>query len=109
MFGDHHSLVLVLITILGLAGIVVWLLQGRRRPVARLIVQILFFAAMSAVLGFSAIPPYGIGAVELDGIAAFLATSAKVLWWTHLAWAILGFVRLFILLRGTPKDAHLPQ
>lgn len=109
MFGDHHSLVLALINILGLAGIVVWFLQGRRRPVARLIVQILFFAAMSAVLGFGAILPYGVDAAPIGGVAAFLATSARVLWWTHLAWAILGFARLFILLRGTPKDAHLPQ
>jgi small-conductance mechanosensitive channel len=109
MFGDHHYLELALVTVLGLAGIVVWLLQGRRRPVARLIVQILFFAAMSAVLAFGAILPYGIDAAQMGGVAAFLATSARVLWWTHLAWAILGVVRLYIVLRGKPKDAHLPQ
>ncbi|GLS22729.1 membrane protein [Labrys miyagiensis] len=109
MFGDHHSFALALINSLGLAGIIVWHLQGRRRPLARLIVQILFFAGMSAVLGVSAILPYRIEAAQLDGIAAFLAMSARVLWWTHLAWAMIGLVRLYILLRGTPKDAHLPQ
>ncbi|TGV74069.1 mechanosensitive ion channel family protein, partial [Mesorhizobium sp. M2D.F.Ca.ET.145.01.1.1] len=56
MFGDH--LALVLINLLGLVGIAVWYFQGRGRPMARLIVQILFFAGMTAVLGFSDILPH---------------------------------------------------
>jgi small-conductance mechanosensitive channel len=109
MFGDYHSPALALINILGLAGIVVWHLQGHRRPIARLIAQILFFAGMTAVLGLNAILAYRIDATQLDGIAAFFAISARILWWTHFAWATIGLVRLYLLVRGTPRDAHLPQ
>lgn len=46
---DQQTQVLpVLVCVLGLAGNVVWHLQGRVRPTARLVVQIAFFAAMTA-------------------------------------------------------------
>jgi hypothetical protein len=91
MFGEHPSLPLVLINILGLAGILIWHLQGRRRPTARLIVQILFFGGMSLVLWVAGISPYRVDA-ELQGAGILLAKSARVLWWLHLAWTMIGFV-----------------
>ncbi|WEX75272.1 mechanosensitive ion channel family protein [Sinorhizobium numidicum] len=109
MSDDHLSLPLVLINLLGVAGIVVWHLQGRDRPTARLIVQILFFTGMTAVLGFSGILPHRVDETHLKGIVAFLATSARVLWWTHLAWAAIGFVRIYIVLERRPREARLLQ
>ena len=90
MVDDPAFLPLVLIDLLGLAGIIVWHLQGRRRPRARLIVQILFFAAMTALVAVNGIWPHQLGANETTGLAAFVAKSARVLWWTHLAWAVIG-------------------
>ncbi|RVD57303.1 MAG: mechanosensitive ion channel family protein [Mesorhizobium sp.] len=107
MFGDH--LALVLINLLGLVGIAVWYFQGRGRPMARLIVQILFFAGMTAVLGFSDILPHWMGEADLQGSGAYLAKSARVLWWTHLAWTLVGFVRLYIVLEHRPQEARLLQ
>ena len=108
MFGDRHSVALVLINLLGLAGIVVWYVQGRGRPMARLIVQILFFAGMTAVLGFSGILPHWVGETDFQG-GAYLAKSARVLWWIHLAWTLVGFVRLYIVLEHRPREARLLQ
>ena len=85
MFNDPLSLPLVLINILGVAGIVVWHLQGRDRPTARLIVQILFFAGMTTVLVLAGILPHRVEETQLAGAMAFLSISARVLWWTHLA------------------------
>ena len=107
MFGDHHSLALVLINILGLAGIAVWYLQGDRRPMARLVVQILFFAGMTAELWLSGILPQWMG--DFPDAGAYLAKSARVLWWTHLAWTLVGFVRLYIVLEHRPREARLLQ
>jgi small-conductance mechanosensitive channel len=76
---------------------------------ARLIAQLLCFAEMSAVLSFGAVLPYRTEALQADETTTLLAMSARVLWWIHLAWALLGVVRLCILLRGAPGDAHLPQ
>jgi len=109
MFGDHHFLALVLINLLGLAGIVVWYFQGRGRPMARLIVQILFFAVMTAVLGFGGILPHWVDQADLQGTGAYLAKSARILWWTHLAWTLVGFVRLYVVLEHRPREARLLQ
>ncbi|TRD00511.1 mechanosensitive ion channel family protein [Mesorhizobium sp. WSM4303] len=105
MFVDH--LPLVLINLLGLAGIVVWYFQGRARPMARLIVQILFFASMTAVLWLSGILPHWLAETDLQG--AYLAKAARTLWWIHLAWTLVGLVRLYIVVEHRPREARLLQ
>ncbi|NRP70027.1 hypothetical protein ILFOPFJJ_00905 [Ensifer psoraleae] len=109
MFGEDRFLPLVLINILGLAGILVWHIQGRSRPTGRLIVQILFFATMSLVLGLGRISPYRLDQTELQGAGLLIAKSARILWWTHLAWTIIGFVHIYIGLNHRPREAHLLQ
>lgn len=109
MFNEHLSLPLVLINLLGLAGIVVWHVQGKNRPTARLIIQILFFAAMTTVLVFNGILPHRMEEARGEGIAALLGISARVLWWTHLAWTLIGFVRIYIVLDRRPTEARLIQ
>jgi small-conductance mechanosensitive channel len=109
MFGEHHSLPLVLINLLGLAGILIWHIQGRSRPTARLIVQILFFAGMSLVLWLAGISPYRLDDAELQGAGTLLAKSARILWWLHLAWTLIGFVHIYLTLNRRPQEAHLLQ
>ncbi|MBB5535587.1 mechanosensitive ion channel family protein [Rhizobium giardinii] len=109
MFGEDHFLPLVLINILGIAGILVWHIQGRSRPTGRLIVQILFFATMSLVLGLGRISPYRLDQAELQGAGILIAKSARILWWTHLAWTIIGFVHIYVGLNRRPREAHLLQ
>jgi small-conductance mechanosensitive channel len=109
MFGEHHSLPLLLINLLGLAGILIWHLQGRRHPNARLIVQILFFIGMSLVLWLARISPYHLDDGELQDAGIFLAKSARILWWLHLAWTLLGFVHIYLTLNRRPQEAHLLQ
>ncbi|MBB3660730.1 small-conductance mechanosensitive channel [Rhizobium sp. BK650] len=107
MFGEHHSLPLVLINILGFAGILVWHIQGRGRPTGRLIVQILFFATMSLVLAIGRISPYELDNADLMGAGSLIAKSARILWWTHLAWTIIGFLHIYIAINHKPREAHL--
>jgi len=108
MLDDPAFLPLLSINLLGIAGIIVWHLQGRNRPMARLIIQIIFFAAMTAVLGFGGVLPYRVGETYPNDLPAFLATSARVLWWTHLAWSLIGVVRIIVLDRR-PTEARLLQ
>lgn len=97
-----------LINLLGIAGIVVWHLQGRSRPNERLVTQIGFFLAMTATLVAARIMPFRFDAPHLDGSGSLVVT-AKILWWTHLSWATIGFVRIYIVLDGRPREARLIQ
>jgi len=107
MFGDDHFLPLVLINILGIAGIVVWHMQGCHRPMGRLIVQILFFTGMSILLYIGDITPHQPDLIYAEGFAGLLAKSALILWWTHLAWTIIGFIHIYVRLNRKPREAHL--
>ncbi|MGI0528158.1 cyclic nucleotide-binding domain-containing protein [Rhizobium giardinii] len=98
----------VSINLLGVAGIIAWYFQGRSRPTARLILQIIVFSAMTAAVVLAGRNPFRFDAPHLDG-AGSLVISAKILWWTHLAWAAIGFVRIYIVLEGKPKEARLLQ
>ncbi|QEL25978.1 mechanosensitive ion channel family protein [Bosea sp. F3-2] len=107
MPGEDHFLPLVLINILGAAGIIVWHVQGCERPTGRLIVQILFFIGMSIVLYTSGIAPHQADDVYAEGLEAVLSKSARILWWTHLAWTIIGFIHIYVRLNRKPQEAHL--
>lgn len=109
MFGDNHLSPLILLNVLGIAGICVWHLQGRGRPTSRLIVQILFFVGMSLVLFIAGIPPNRVDFIHTQGLAVLLARLAGVLWWTHLAWTVIGFIDIYVRLNHKPRDAHLIQ
>lgn len=98
---------LMQIVLLGIAGIVIWHLQGRNRPNARLITQIAFFAAMTAILVAQGIAPTRYE--PLSNGNGTLLVAAKLLWWVHLAWATIGFVRIYVVLDGRPREARLLQ
>lgn len=97
-----------LINVLGVVGIVIWHIQGRSRPAARLIVQIIVFLAMTATVALADLNPFRFDAPHLDS-AGSLVVAAKILWWTHLSWASIGFVRIYIMLDDRPREARLLQ
>jgi small-conductance mechanosensitive channel len=109
MFGDDNFMPLVLVNLLGIAGIVVWHIQGSNRPTGRLLVQILFFTGMSLVLYIAGIAPHQPDGIYTQGFAALLSKSARILWWTHLAWTIIGFIQIYVRLNRKPREAHLIQ
>jgi len=100
---------LLYIVLVGLAGIVVWHLIPRRFANTRLIIQIGFFLAMSAMLFEQHVVPYEPTDGNEATAEAILAGSAKLLWWLHLAWALIGFVRIYLVLEQKPREARLLQ
>src|SRR6188472_1879874 len=100
---------LVQLNFVGLAGIVVWHLIPHRRANTRLVVQIAFFVVMTAILVGNDIAPQRFDGGSGEDASALLAISAKLLWWVHLAWAIIGFVRIYLVFEGGPREARLLQ
>jgi small-conductance mechanosensitive channel len=100
---------LVQLNFVGIAGIVVWILLSSHRPNTRLIVQIAFFLVMTAILVGNDIAPHKFEGDGAQDPLALLVVSAKLLWWVHLAWAIIGFVRIYLVFERHPQEARLLQ
>ena len=95
--------------LVGLAGMVVWHVIPRRLSITRLVVQIAFFFTMSALLLDGAVVPYEPTQGNETTVSAVLVGSAKVLWWVHLAWALIGLVRIYLVFERKPREARLLQ
>ena len=102
--SPHLYMVLV-----GLAGIVTWHAIPQRLSTTRLIVQIAFFFGMSVLLLDGAVVPYGLARGDETTAGAILVGTAKLLWWIHLAWALIGFVRIYLVFERKPREARLLQ
>ena len=95
--------------LVGLAGIVLWRFVPGRFATVRLIVQIVFFLAMTAMLLAEEVLPYERSGGEGTGIALIMLGSVKLIWWLHLAWALIGFVRIYLVFEGKPREGLLLQ
>src|SRR5437763_2227030 len=95
--------------LVGLAGIIVWHLIPSRRSNTRLVVQIAFFAAMTAILVGNNLMSFEWETPEALDANTLLVLSARLLWWIHLAWAIIGLVRIYLVLERYPHEARLLQ
>ena len=95
--------------LVGLAGILIWYLIPQRRANTRLIVQIAFFLTMSTLLLDGAVIPYRSTQAGGTTVEAILIGAAKTLWWVHLAWALIGFVRIYLVFERKPREARLLQ
>src|SRR6478736_5060106 len=104
LLANLWSSPLLPIVLVGLAGIVVWHLIPARFANARLIVQIGFFLAMSALLLARHVVPYEPAADGEATAGAILVGSVKLLWWLHLGWALIGFVRIYLVLERKPRE-----
>jgi small-conductance mechanosensitive channel len=100
---------LILLNALGITGICVWHLQGRSRPIGRLIIQFLFFAGMCLVLFIAETSPHGQDNSGAQSAIVVLSRLAGILWWTHLAWTVIGFIHIYVKLNHKPREAHLIQ
>ncbi len=98
---------LLLSAFVGIAGIVVWHAIPSRLANARLIAQIPFFLAMSGAMLAWRIVPYAPPNGAATASVAMLIGFVKLLWWLHLAWSLIGFVRIYLVVERRPREARL--
>ncbi|EJM99455.1 small-conductance mechanosensitive channel [Phyllobacterium sp. YR531] len=97
------------IDIVGLVCILVWYLLPRRLANLRLIVQIGFFIVLTLMLSRQNVVPYELDTVSRATGDAILIGSVKAIWWINLAWAVIGFVRIYLVFERKPREARLLQ
>ncbi len=100
---------LVHIDLVGLACILVWYFLPRRLANLRLIVQIGFFIVLTFMLAQQNVTPYEVDTTSRTTGEAILIGSVKAIWWINLAWAVIGFVRIYLVFERKPREARLLQ
>ncbi len=108
-WGEFVTAPLLWLAVIGIVGMIVWKLIGPRRSNLRLVVQIAFFAAMTSVIIIGDVPLSRADDVGFNSASTILIAFAQILWWLHLSWAVIGFVRIFLVLEGRPREARLLQ
>jgi small-conductance mechanosensitive channel len=92
-----------------LAGVVATRLLLRRHMVLKLVAQIAFFIALTAVMLARDIIPYEVHPGDPISSDSLVAAFVKFIWWLNVAWALIAFVRIFLVLERTPREARLLQ
>ena len=94
---------------LALGGVLITRLVFRRHPILKLATQLVFFAALSLILMVADIVPYEVGTRQGTIAETLFVGLAKIIWWTNVAWALVGLVRVFIILERKPLEGRLLQ
>lgn len=81
----------------------------RGHPTWRLVGQVAFFAALTALLLYYGIVPYEPGPSEASILQQIFVGLAKIIWWMNAAWALISFVRVFLIFERRPREGRLLQ
>lgn len=95
--------------LLATVGAIVTRVLLRRHPRRRLVGQLAFFAALTALLLYHGIVPYESGPVNASIVQRIFLGIAKVIWWTNAAWSLIGIVRVFLIFERQPREGRLLQ
>lgn len=81
----------------------------RSRPTLRLIGQLAFFLALTALLLYHGIIPYEVDPANISSVRRVFIGIVKVIWWINAAWSLIGVVRVFLILEHQPREGRLLQ
>ena len=81
----------------------------RGRPTLRLVGQLAFFLALTALLLYHGIIPYAVDPADISTLQRVFTGIVKVIWWTNAAWSLISTVRVFLILEHRPREGRLLQ
>jgi small-conductance mechanosensitive channel len=81
----------------------------RHHPGWRLAGQVAFFLALTLLLTYHGIVPYEATSDETDLLQRVFIGLAKVIWWVNATLSLAGFVRVFLIFEGQPREGRLIQ
>src|SRR4051812_1414550 len=95
--------------LLALVGAIITRILLRKYPAWRLLVQLVFFAALTALLLYHRIIPYEIAPSDTPIVQRFFVALAKIIWWINAAWLLTGCARVFLIFERRPREGRLIQ
>jgi small-conductance mechanosensitive channel len=95
--------------VLAVVGAIVTRILLRRYPAQRLVFQLGFFAALTALLHHHDIVPYEIASDSTPAYERFFLALAKIIWWINAAWVLTGTARVFLIFERRPREGKLIQ
>ena len=108
-FKDLAADAFVQTGVLAVLGALVTRVLLRRYPAQRLVVQLGFFLALTALLYHHSIVPYEIAPETTPAYDRVFVAAAKIIWWINAAWVLTGFTRVFLIFERRPREGRLIQ
>ena len=95
--------------LLAVVGALITRVLLRKYPARRLVFQLVFFLALTALLYHHGIVPYEIAPDTTPAFERIFIAMAKIIWWVNAAWVLTAFVRVFLIFERRPREGRLIQ
>jgi hypothetical protein len=94
---------------LAVVGALVTRVILRQHQTRRLVGQLAFFSALTALLFYHGIVPYEASPSDVSSVQRIFVGLAKIVWWLNAAWSLISIVRVFLILERQPREGRLVQ
>lgn len=94
---------------LAVVGAVITRILLRKYPAWRLLVQLVFFLALTALLLHARVIAWEVAPDNMPVVERIFVALAKVVWWVNAAWLLTGCARVFLILERRPRESRLIQ
>jgi small-conductance mechanosensitive channel len=95
--------------VLAVVGAVITRILLRKYPAWRLVVQGVFFIALTVLLLHYDIIPYEVAPDSTPIVERFFVATAKIIWWINAAWLMVACARVFLIFERRPREGRLIQ
>jgi small-conductance mechanosensitive channel len=95
--------------VLAVVGAVITRILLRKYPAWRLLFQLVFFLALTALLYHYGIVPYEVAPDTTPVYERIFIATAKIIWWVNAAWLLTGSARVFLIFERRPREGRLVQ
>jgi small-conductance mechanosensitive channel/CRP-like cAMP-binding protein len=95
--------------VLAMVGVVITRILLRKYPAWRLLVQLVFLLALTALLLHAHIVPWEVVPSDTSVLERVFVALAKIVWWVNTAWLLTGCARVFLILERRPRESRLIQ
>jgi small-conductance mechanosensitive channel/CRP-like cAMP-binding protein len=94
---------------LAVVGAVIARFLLRKYPAWRLLVQLVFFLALTTLVLHARIVPWEVAPEGTPVVERIFVAVAKIVWWVNASWLMAGCARVFLIFERRPREGRLIQ